>query len=204
MEKTEEILNLKSKVNLNCSICNKCCEYRGDIKITPVNVLEISKYLKISIDEFLNNYTNEVENEPPEIVIKGIGEKQNCIFNDKQSYKCKINKVKPLQCLIFPLVPIDIKRDLFINTKACPVDTKKFTTVNKWINGVNKNYKRNKKIYIKWIELMEEIQPRWHTFSKEKKDNIKNLLFREYNLKQNFEKQILVNIKKVREIVYQK
>ena len=47
IETNEEILNLKSKVNLYCSICDKCCEYRGDIKITPINVLEISKFLKI-------------------------------------------------------------------------------------------------------------------------------------------------------------
>ena len=77
MENLKEILDLKSKVNLNCSICEKCCEYRGDIKITPVNVLEISKFLKISIGEFIENYTEEVKNEPPEIVLKGIGEKRS-------------------------------------------------------------------------------------------------------------------------------
>ncbi len=202
MENLKEILDLKSKVNLNCSICEKCCEYRGDIKITPVNVLEISKFLKISIGEFIENYTEEVKNEPPEIVLKGIGEKRNCIFNDKESFKCKINKVKPLQCLIFPLFPVDIKRDLFINTGECKVDTKKFTTVKKWINGSNNNYKRNKNIYIKWIELMEEIQPKWNGFSEEKKENIRKLLFREYNLKENFERQILINMKKVRELIY--
>ena len=202
MENLKEILDLKSKVNLNCSICEKCCEYRGDIKITPVNVLEISKFLKISIGEFIENYTEEVKNEPPEIVLKGIGEKRNCIFNDKESFKCKINKVKPLQCLIFPLFPVDIKRDLFINTGEFKVDTKKFTTVKKWINGSNNNYKRNKNIYIKWIELMEEIQPKWNGFSEEKKENIRKLLFREYNLKENFERQILINMKKVRELIY--
>ena len=53
MEEPREILDLKSKVNLNCTLCEKCCEYRGDIKITPINVLKISKFLKISIDEFL-------------------------------------------------------------------------------------------------------------------------------------------------------
>ena len=164
--------------------------------------MEISKFLKISIGEFIENYTEEVKNEPPEIVLKGIGEKRNCIFNDKESFKCKINKVKPLQCLIFPLFPVDIKRDLFINTGECKVDTKKFTTVKKWINGSNNNYKRNKNIYIKWIELMEEIQPKWNGFSEEKKENIRKLLFREYNLKENFERQILINMKKVRELIY--
>lgn len=198
----EEILNLKSKAKLNCTLCDKCCEYRGDIKITPINVLEISKFLKISINEFLNKYTEEVKGEEPEIVIKGIGEKKECIFNNRENYKCQINRVKPMQCVVFPLVPVDIKRDLFINTGECKVDTKKFTTVKKWINGSNNNYKRNKNIYIKWIELMEEIQPKWNGFSEEKKENIRKLLFREYNLKENFERQILINMKKVRELIY--
>ena len=56
-EAQKEILNLKSKSNLSCILCEKCCEYRGDIKITPINVLEISKFLKISIDDFLKGYT---------------------------------------------------------------------------------------------------------------------------------------------------
>lgn len=76
-ESLKNILNLKSKANLNCSLCEKCCEYRGDIKITPINVLEISKFLKISIEEFLEKYTLEVPGEEPEIVIKGIGEKKS-------------------------------------------------------------------------------------------------------------------------------
>jgi len=198
----DEILNLKSKANLNCSLCEKCCEYRGDIKITPINVLEISKFLKISINDFLEKYTEEVKGEEPEIVIKGIGEKRECIFNNRENFKCQINKVKPMQCVVFPLVPIDVKRDLFINTKACPVDCNKQRTVNKWVNGNHNIYNKNKKIYLKWIELMEEIQPRWKGISLEKQNKIKELLFRKYNLKGNFEKQILENIKEVRNIFY--
>lgn len=198
----EEILNLKSKAKLNCTLCDKCCEYRGDIKITPINVLEISKFLKISINEFLNKYTEEVKGEEPEIVIKGIGEKKECIFNNRENYKCQINRVKPMQCVVFPLVPVDIKRDLFINSKACKIESDKETSVDKWINGNHNIYKKNKNIYLKWIELMEEIQPKWNSFSKDKQNRIKELLFREYNLKQNYEKQIFRNIKEIRNIIY--
>lgn len=201
-EELKEILNLKSKANLNCSLCEKCCEYRGDIKITPINVLEISKFLKISIDEFLNEYTTEVKGEEPEIVIRGLGEKQECIFNNRENFKCVINKVKPMQCVVFPLVPVDVKRDLFIDSRACPRETKKKVTVNKWVNGNNKIYKKHKLVYMKWIELMEEIQPRWQTISKEKQNRIKEILFKEYNNKENYQNQVLENIKKARDIIY--
>lgn len=199
-ETFKNILNLKSKANLNCSLCEKCCEYRGDIKITPINVLEISKFLKISIQEFLKEYTEEVSGEEPEIVIKGTGEKQECVFNNRQNFKCTINKVKPMQCVVFPLVPVDVKRDLFIDSKACPRVTDKKVTVDKWVNGNHNIYKKHKILYLKWIELMEEIQPRWKYLPKEKREKIKEVLFKEYNMKQNFQKQVLANIKKARYI----
>ena len=49
---------------------------------------------------------------------------------------------------------------------------------------------------------MEEIQPRWKTIPKEKQEKIKDILFKEYDMKKNFEKQVLLNIKKAREIIY--
>ena len=197
----EEILNLKSKVNLNCSLCEKCCEYRGDIKITPINVLEISKYLNITIQEFIDNYTEEVKGDEPEIVIKGVGDKKECIFNDRQNFKCKINKIKPMQCVVFPLVPVDVKRELFYDSIACVRNTDKIITVNKWINGNNNIYKKHKDIYLEWIDLMLLIQPYWKLFSNDKKNNIKKILFFEYDLKKNLNKQVLLNIKKVKEII---
>lgn len=203
-EVENKILNLKSKDNLNCTLCEKCCEYRGDIKITPINVLEISKFLKISISEFLEKYTEEVKGEEPEIVIKGLGQKRECIFNDRENFNCKIHKVKPMQCVVFPLIPVDINRDLFINSKACPIDCNKTTTVNKWINGNHNIYKKNKDVYLKWIELMEEIQPKWNSYSIEKQNRIRELLFKEYNIKKDFKKQIFENIREVRNTIYNK
>ena len=200
MEEINELLNLKSKVKLNCPLCEKCCEYRGDIKITPINVLEISKFLNISIEEFIEKYTEEVKGEEPERVIKGVGDKNYCIFNDRNNYKCKIHIVKPMQCVIFPLMPVDLSRDLFINTNRCVVANDKYTTVDKWVNGNNKIYAKNKKVYIKWIDLMEEIQPWWKIMNQEKKEEIKKILFFKYDMKKNFEKQVLNNIKKAEEI----
>ena len=147
----EKFLNLKSKVKLNCTLCDKCCKNRGDIKLTPINVIEIAKFLKISIKDFLENYTHRVSEKSIEIALNAEGSEHFCVFNDNTNYKCKIQKVKPVQCVVFPLVPVDINRDLFINTNQCPLDTEKETTVNKWLNGNNNIYKKHKEIYLKWI-----------------------------------------------------
>ena len=69
-----DILTMKSKEKLGCDLCDRCCIYRGDIKLTPVNVCRISKYLKITIREFLDKYTERIETNRVEVLIKGIGD----------------------------------------------------------------------------------------------------------------------------------
>lgn len=196
-----KVLNLNSKANLNCSICDRCCKYRGDIRLTPINVLEISKYLKITPKSFIENYTIELEDEPPEIVIKAVSEERRCIFNNSKNYKCMIHKFRPMQCVVFPLYPVDIRNDLFINTNSCVIKSNKKTKINKWLNSDNL-YKKNKNIYLKWIELIEEIQPIWNSISTNDKKKIRELLFIDYDLNKNYEKQIIDNFKKIRDIIY--
>ena len=47
---------------------------------------------------------------------------------------------------------------------------------------------------------MEEIQPWWKIIPSEKQDKIKSLLYNEYDINKNFEKQVLKNIEEVRKI----
>ena len=115
-----------------------------------------------------------------------------------------INPVKPMQCVVFPLVPIDVKRDLFINTNACPIESNKQMKVDKWVNGNHKIYSKNKEVYIKWIELMEELQPKWNSLSQENQCKIKEILFKDYDLKKNYKEQVLENIRKARKVLYGK
>ena len=185
-----DILNLKSKIHIDCEICDKCCINRGDLKITPINVLEISKYLKIEPKEFVEKYTNPADSNKPELLIKAVGEKNRCIFNDETTAKCKIQKVKPMQCVVFPLVPFNLDFDLFVNSNQCPLKSNKTMTVNKWLNGNNKIYKKHKAIYLKWINFLEEINPYWINFSAERKEEIIELLYIKYNLKLDLYKKL--------------
>lgn len=200
----QEVLTLKSKTNLSCKICDRCCKYRGDIKLAPISVLEISKFLKISPKEFIEKYTHPVEAEAPEIAINAEGEERRCVLNNNENYRCKIHKVKPIQCVMFPLIPIDVEKDLFINMRTCPKENNKMTKVNKWLNGNHNIYKRNKDIYLKWVNFLEEIQPKWNEISEENQNKIKKILFEEYDLKKNLKNQVLESLMKAREIIYNK
>jgi len=197
-----EILTMKSKEMLGCNLCDKCCINRGDIRITPLNVCMISKFLKISIQEFLDTYTEEVQGDEPERVLKAVGEKYECIMYDNKTRMCKINSVKPIQCAIFPLFPDDIKNDFFYNQGTCTCTEKKPIKVKKWLDGKNKIYSKNKEVNLLWVRLVENLEDKWGNFSEEKKKLIMDKLFIHYDLtNRKLKKYVLENIDEVIKII---
>ncbi len=197
-----KILTLKSKDKLGCNRCEKCCIYRGDIRIIPANACKISKFLKIPLKEFLYKYTNRLENSKLELVLKTTGELRECILYDKNIKGCKIHSVKPMQCVMFPLVPENLKRDYFYNSNQCTLKDAKEITINEWVNGNNNIYSKNKKIYIEWIKFIEWIEPKLESLSKEEIEELYRILFEKYNLKRwNFNLQMRRNMWKVEKII---
>ena len=178
-----DILTLKSKVKLGCNLCDKCCIYRGDIRLLPINVWRISKYLNISVKEFLEKYTDRPEGNKLELVLKTTGELRQCILYDEPGKKCGIHPVKPLQCVMFPLVPENLKRDYFVDSGQCRLEDAEEITVNEWVNGNNKIYSKNKKICMEWIQFIEWAQIKTNEFSGEKIDKLYKILFENYNPK---------------------
>ena len=184
---------LNSKVKLGCNICDKCCVNRGDIKLTPINVIEISRFLNISINDFIEQYTERVDQQPLEIVIRAYGSHERCILNDENTSMCKIHNVKPMQCVTFPLVPLYIEKDIFYVQDSCECQDKQEIRVIDWLNGKDGIYMKYKKIYLEWIEMVEEIQNHWDGINKETQDEIFRILF--YNYKEN-EKDIKKKLRK--------
>ena len=198
-------LMINSKVKLGCNICDKCCINRGDIKLTPINVIQISEYLNISIPDFLEKYTNKLEDEPLEIVLKPIGIKKRCILNDEKTNMCTIHSVKPMQCVTFPLVPVDLKNDIFFNQDTCVCDEIKEMKVIDWLNGKNGIYVKYKKIYLEWIELIENLQQHWDEYSQNEKDEIYKILFLNYRQgEKNIKKAVRKNFRMIKKMYYKK
>lgn len=194
-----DILTLKSKVKLGCNMCDKCCIYRGDIKLTPINACKISKYLNITLKEFIIKYTDRLEGRPLELVLKTVGDKRECILYNNETHSCKIHKVKPMQCTMFPLVPENLKRDYFYNSEQCMIEDAKEITIDKWLNGNNNNYKKNKDICLKWIDFLEDVQPKIINIDKRKIDQYYKLLFEDYNFKKfNLKKQMFKKMEMIR------
>lgn len=197
-----DILTLKSKVKLGCNLCDKCCIYRGDIRLLPVNVWRISKYLKISVEEFLEKYTDRPEGSKLELVLKTTGDLKQCILYDESGKKCGIHTVKPLQCVMFPLVPENLKRDYFVDSGQCRLEDAKEITVNEWVNGNNKIYSKNKKICMEWIQFIEWAQIKIEDFSDEKINILYKTLFENNNPKKwNMKMQMKKNMWKAEKLI---
>ena len=200
-----DILTLKSKIKLGCNLCDKCCIYRGDIRVLPINVCRISKYLNITINEFLEKYTDKLENNKLELVLKTTGDLKQCILYDEIGKKCSIHQVKPMQCVMFPLVPENLKRDYFYDSGQCVFKDADEITVNEWVNGNNKIYSRNKDICIEWIHFIEWAQLKLKDFSDEEIEKLYKILFENYNLKKwNFANQMRKNMWKAERIIIEK
>lgn len=106
---------------------------------------------------------------------------------------------------MFPLVPENLKKDYFFNQGTCTYEDAPLITVNKWLNGNNGLYKKFKKIYIEWINLVEDIQMLKNNLSDDEKTQIKFLLFENYDLNnKNIKKQITNNMKIIRNILQKK
>lgn len=196
-----DILTLKSKEKLGCNLCDRCCRYRGDIKLTPVNVCRISKFLRIRIKEFLEKYTEKTEN-GVEVVIKAEGLEKICVFFDENTRKCKINSVKPLQCIMFPLVPENLKRDYFYNSGECKCENTSEIKVYDWLNSNNRGYNKNKKVSMEWISFIEWVDLKRECLFKEDIYKIYEIMFERYNLTNfNYLAQMRKNMKEVRKII---
>lgn len=200
-----DIVTLNSKIKLGCNLCDKCCINRGDIRVTPVNVCKISKYIGISIEEFLKTYTNRLFNESLETIIKAQGNKNECMLYNSKTRTCTIHPVKPMQCVMFPLVPENLKKDYFYSNEQCKYLPEKEIKVYEWLNGNNKIYSKNKKICMEWIDFIEDIQPKLLNFSQEYINELYNILYLNYNLnKNNFARQLEKNMNKVRLMIGKK
>lgn len=198
-----DILTLKSKVKLGCIRCEKCCIYRGDIRITPLNLCKISKFLKITPKEFISKYTDREEENLFEIVLKTVKKEKQCILYKEEIKECAIHKVKPMQCVMFPLVPENLKRDYFYNSNQCMLENIEEITVDEWINGNNKIYSKNKKMYIEWIKFLEWAQNKIdNTYAKEELEEYYKILFENYDLnKLNLKSQVRKNMYKVEQLI---
>lgn len=95
----------KEGLYFKCQKCSGCCTgFSGYVWIDDKEIENISKFLKISIQLFLNNYTRQIFHR---ISLKELLPTYDCIFlKDK---KCTIYEVRPKQCISYPFWEENLK-----------------------------------------------------------------------------------------------
>lgn len=98
-----EMLEME-EISFECKRCGKCCRRRGDLPITPMELVLYCNYFNMTAQQFLDEYAN-IERAPgelPKVFLKHKGdEKKTCIFFEEEK-GCTINPIKPAICYLFP------------------------------------------------------------------------------------------------------
>jgi Fe-S-cluster containining protein len=106
----------RSEPVFHCQECGECCQGKGGIFPTRVEIALIAQYLKISVAELVLDY---LEQTAMGLAVKNkTGE--GCIFN-KQG-RCAIHPVKPRICRDWPFLPAIILHPTEFEAakEACP------------------------------------------------------------------------------------
>jgi Fe-S-cluster containining protein len=97
----------RGSVPFACTECGKCCQVRGDVWLSPEDVVRLSGHLEMpSVQAFADNYGKlEVEGwillrEKPE---------GGCIFLARDGKACGVYEGRPVQCRVYPFFPRILK-----------------------------------------------------------------------------------------------
>lgn len=189
-----------SNVNFECIRCGKCCKHRGDLALTPMDVFQISKFLRISCEEMVWKYTTlSHKHDFPQPLIQGKGSQNTCIFY--QSNECLIYPVRPAQCYLFPLVALtpllpfeNEKFAIRIDGGCCNFHgTSKNIGVLDWIRNASTRYQDEKSIFIWFLHQIPKIEYLCRS-NKKQFDMVKKIMYCQYDLSGDMESQIKSNI----------
>lgn len=84
-----------------CVRCGRCCEWEGDVRITPEEAEIIATFLRIPFSDFMQKYVRLAHDRKSLSLIEQDLTK-HCIFYTQNPPACLIQSVKPLHCRQFP------------------------------------------------------------------------------------------------------
>lgn len=89
-------------LRFECQACGRCCGVEpGTVSVSIKERKQIADFLGVSEIYLRQNYMRRMYGET------SLKEKENydCIFLEMNSKKCKVYRVRPLQCRLFPFWP---------------------------------------------------------------------------------------------------
>ncbi len=90
-----------AKGDFTCLRCGTCCQGEGHIWLTYDEIDRIADYLKLTRDDFLEQFTRQVPSLSKTALQDQDDAAMSCIFLTSEG--CRIHAVKPKQCATFPM-----------------------------------------------------------------------------------------------------
>ena len=122
-------------IDHKCTKCGRCCIDRGDISLTPLDVFNIANYLKISTKELIEKYCTI--GELMDVRINAVGPFRACAFlnmSKAEATSCKIYKVRPMACYLYPLKYYGIMNAFVIDDNPyCSTSSKKKVPIHDFV-----------------------------------------------------------------------
>ncbi len=98
---TETLPWFHKGLSFKCTGCGQCCTGSpGYVWVTEEEIIAISSYLKLSIQDFTKRYVRKVHADRLALIERPKNGEYDCVFlKDK---KCLVYPVRPKQCQTFP------------------------------------------------------------------------------------------------------
>ena len=103
LEDEANMLTLDDTIEFKCRGCGKCCIETTDIILSPVDIYNLSKQLKMPSADVLKQYGNLIQGGStgmPLILLKRDKFNRCLLLKDK---KCMVHEGKPVACYLYPL-----------------------------------------------------------------------------------------------------
>ena len=86
-----------------CKNCGDCCRFYANIRLTPLDIYKMARYLSMDIKDFISDYckVNDEKEILPVVEFINTGDNNFCpLFKDN---KCSVHAAKPATCALYPL-----------------------------------------------------------------------------------------------------
>ena len=98
------IIGLDEPFKFHCDMCGKCCIHREDILLSPKDIYNMAKELKLSAEDLFKQYCEVYvgqDSRVPVVRLKPRGSVSRCPL--LKNRKCMVHKSKPTVCAMYPL-----------------------------------------------------------------------------------------------------
>lgn len=193
--------NAITESSFKCRRCGICCHNRGDINLLPMDVFYISKHLGISIQDFINQYTEKTfEGHIFELKLKALeNQKRTCIFYGKQG--CRVNEVKPIICYLFPFVPKVNNAFSKVEGGCWQKETDETRTIELIIEENSKRYINDKQLFWKVMKIILMIREKQLEPTSKHMKKLYELMYLDYDLSKDVNSQIEKRLSEIEEIL---